>query len=172
VKMRHPAANELLGEKERVARALRGLETRAISRLMVRDESGRPNAVTTRKLLDRSHNSWRRPVADFGAQIRPVAVAKAHERRMDRSDFQVYAEPLQGQHLRIAERLRDDGVARIQVAKSHGLRLRIADCGLWIEVWQTESRFCVRRCKLDVERFRQLRKPNVFPWIHLEIKRQ
>ncbi|HEY3041467.1 MAG TPA: hypothetical protein VGJ66_22210, partial [Pyrinomonadaceae bacterium] len=152
VKMRHPAANELLGEKERVARALRGLETRAISRLMVRDESGGPNAVTTRKLLDRSHNSRRRPVADFGAQIRPVAVAKAHEWRVDRSDFQVYAEALQGQHLRIAERLRDDGVARIEIAKSHGLRLRIADCGLQIDVAQAETGFCLRCWKLGVER--------------------
>src|SRR6266436_6523970 len=51
-------------------------------------------------------------------------------------------------------------------------RLTIGDCGLRIEVWQTESRFCVRRWKLDVERFSTLRELDVFAGIHLEIQRQ
>src|SRR6266436_9854908 len=51
-------------------------------------------------------------------------------------------------------------------------RLTIGDCGLRIEVWQTESRFCVRRWKLDVERFRTLGELDVLARIHLKVERQ
>ena len=75
VKMCHTVANELFSEKKRVARALLSLEGRAVSRFVLRDESGRPNAIASRKLPDRSHNFGRRGVPDFRAQIRPMSMA-------------------------------------------------------------------------------------------------
>ena len=119
VKMRHATADELFGEKKPVARASLSLEGRTVSRLMLRDESGRPNAIATRELRHRSPNSRRRRVVDFRAQIRPVSVAKAHKWWIYRADFQVHAAPLQRQHLSVAKCLRDYGIPGIEIAKAH-----------------------------------------------------
>jgi hypothetical protein len=119
VKMCHATTNKLFGEKKRVARALLCLEARAVSRLVLRDESGRPNAVTTGELRHRSDNPLRRCVVNFCAQTRPMSVAKAREWRMYGADFQVHAAPLQRQHFSVAKCLRNYRISGIEIAKAH-----------------------------------------------------
>ena len=119
MKMRHATAGEVVGEKKRVARASLGLEVRAVSRLVLCDESGRPSVVAACELRHRSDDSRRRRVANFRLQIRPVPVAKAREWRIDRADFQVHTAPLQRQHLSVAKCLRDYGIPGIEIAKPH-----------------------------------------------------
>jgi hypothetical protein len=72
----------MFSEKKCIARALLGFEGRAVPCFMLRDESGRPNAVATRELRERSHNSRRRRVADFRAQILEMSMAKDREWRI------------------------------------------------------------------------------------------
>jgi hypothetical protein len=70
------------------------LEGRAVSRVVLSDESGRPNAVTMGELRHRSDDLRWRSVMNFCAQIRPMSVPKAREWRMYGADFQVHAAPL------------------------------------------------------------------------------
>jgi hypothetical protein len=79
-------------------------------------------------------------------------VTQTCKRRMDRSNRQFETKPLQRKHLRIAKRLRNDGIARVKITEPHSLQLRIADCRLQIDVAQAETEFCLRYWKLSVER--------------------
>ena len=66
-------------------------------------------------------------------QGRDMFVTQTGKRRIDRPDRQVETESLQREHLRIAKRLRNDGIARVKITKTHKLRFRIANFGLRIE---------------------------------------
>jgi hypothetical protein len=48
-----------------------------------------------------------------------MSMAKAHEWRIYRADFQVHAAPLQRQHLSVAKRLRNYRISGIEIAKAH-----------------------------------------------------
>lgn len=86
------------------------------------------------------------------AQAGDMFVTQAGKWRIDRSDRQFETKPLQREHLRIAKRLRNDGIARVKITEPHSLQLRIADCGLQIDVAQAETGFCLGCWKLGVER--------------------
>src|SRR5215472_14249755 len=59
-------------------------------------------------------------------------MAQTAERRIHGTDHEFNVPSLQRQHLRVAKRLRDYRVARIQITETHGLKLVTADCRLSI----------------------------------------
>ena len=67
------------------------------------------------------HGGPERAVCLYSLELIEALVAEGVRRRIERHDLQLEAHALQRQHLRVAERLGDDGVAAVEVGDSrHG----------------------------------------------------
>ena len=111
VHMVNAVACEKICEIESVARAQLCLRARAVFLFVLTNKVARPFAARPRCLFRNFQNFLRRRVMNGRAQARDMFMPKSREWRMHRSDCQFQTEPLQGQHLRVAKRLRNHGIA-------------------------------------------------------------
>ena len=115
-------AREIFCEVEGIACALPCFDTRAVFPLVLIDELTRPFAGCFRIVFPDFENLLRRRVVDGRTEPGDVFVTQTGERRIDRANLKFDAAPFQRQHLRIAKRLRDDGVAGVKITESHPAR--------------------------------------------------
>src|SRR5215831_4504441 len=115
-------AREEVSKVKSIACALFCLGSRSIGSLVLFDQFAWPFAGCAPSfciLFPDSENLLGRRVVNRCTQPGNMFVPQTGERRMNRANPKVDTEPLQGQHLRIAKRLRNDGIARVKITKSH-----------------------------------------------------
>src|SRR6476469_3977320 len=137
VKMIHAFAPEKIREIARVAGARWRLHFSSVFALVGFDQFPRPSIFLLRFLFPKPHDWRRRRVMDRRLERSRVRMPNARQRRMNRPNHQLEPAPLQLEHLHVAKRLREHGVTRIEVAKTH---IRIPETGKGIAESKTFAR--------------------------------
>jgi hypothetical protein len=122
VEMVDAPPSEPVGEKERIPGAGARLVVGAVADVVAFDELGRPFLFRPGDLLPHLQHGLLRRVGDPGLQVAQRAVPDTVGGRVDRSDGDLDALTLQGEHLRETERLRDDGKTGVEVGYFHAVR--------------------------------------------------
>src|SRR4030095_780413 len=137
VDMIDTVAREELCEVKGIASALPCFDALAVFPLVLIDVLARPFAggpAVFRFFFPDCKILLGRGVVDGSTQPGNVFVTQTGERGINRANLKFDAEPFQGQHLRIAKRLRDNRIPGVKIAEAHDLW--IADCGLWFADWK------------------------------------
>jgi hypothetical protein len=119
VHMIDAAAIKELGKVQGIAGALFCLGLEPIFAVVLLNEITRPFAGSVRLALEDLQNLLRRRVVDGRAQSGDMFVAQAGERRINRADHKLDPAPFESEHFRIAKRLRDYRVTRIEITEPH-----------------------------------------------------
>src|ERR1700674_256817 len=126
MKMADLVPGEQLREVSGISRPRRRLDPAAVFLLVRRDQRGRPSIFLARFLLPQAQDWLGRRIKNRRLQSPGVRMPDAGQRRMDRADRERKAPPFEREHFRVAKRLRENRVTRVEVAETH---FRISETG-------------------------------------------